>query len=282
MNSRPQPRRYVPSNAYRRFATPFVLVASALFFAVQIPGEANAQAATMMNGTRQPSQSSQTQNRQPANPSQGQTSGSGAQQAPTAGQAAPAGASQVSPAAQDPSWPVNNEASPATVVWDSHGLRINANNSSLDQILHDVAADTGATVDGMSQDERIFGDYGPGPARDVLSQILEGSGYNMIMVGDLGEGAPRQILLSTRTKGGSLSAGAKNRSDDEAEEEASEPEPPPEPVQEQPQPQPQPVANPFGGGAPPRSPQEIMQQMQQRQQQLQQQQQIMQQQQQQQ
>lgn len=176
-------------------------------------------------------------------------------------------------AAQNPAWPVNSKPSPATVLWDSHGLRIAANNSSLDQILHDVATDTGATVEGLSQDERIFGDYGPGPARDVLSQILDGSGYNIVMVGDLGHGAPRQILLSSRTPSDAKSAGAQGKSNEEDTEveEPPQPEPQPEPVREEPPPQP--VRNPFGGGVAPRTPQEIMQEMQQRQQQIQQQQQ---------
>jgi hypothetical protein len=208
---------------------------------------------------------------QAANPSPGQ--GSPQQQAPAAGPTGPAATPKAPPASQDPAWPANNKPSPATVVWDSQGLRIQANNSSLDQILHDVAADTGATVDGMSQDERIFGEYGPGPARDVLSQILDGSAYNMIMIGDSGHGTPRQILLSSRTPGTAKSDAAHGGNTNEDSEVEEPPEPQPEPVQEQPQPQPQPqpIQNPFGGGMPPRSPQEIMQQMQQRQQQMQQQ-----------
>ena len=34
--------------------------------------------------------------------------------------------------------------------------------------------------------QRIYGSYGPAPARDVLRQLLDGSGYNVIMVGDRG------------------------------------------------------------------------------------------------
>jgi hypothetical protein len=107
----------------------------------------------------------------------------------------------------------------------------------------------------------------------VLSQILDGSGYNMILVGDLGQGAPRQILLSSQVPDDPKSAAARSNSKGQAAEpeEAPEPEPPAEPVQEHPQLQPQLPQNPFGGA--PRSPQEIMQEMQQRQQQMQQQQQ---------
>jgi len=101
-------------------------------------------------------------------------------------------------APQIPNWPANNKPAEASVVWDSHGLFIQASNSSLDQILRDVSLKTGAKVEGMSADERVFGTYGPGPARDVLTELLEGSGYNILLVGDLGQGTPRRIVLSGR------------------------------------------------------------------------------------
>lgn len=176
-----------------------------------------------------------------------------------------------------PDWPANSHPVPAKVVWDSHGLRVEASNSSLDQILHEVAADTGAKVEGLSQDQRIFGTFGPGPARDVLTQLLDGSGYNLLLIGDMGQGTPRQIVLSTRNKGTGQTAARPTQPQDD-DDSADEPEPQPEPVQMQPQqpppPQPQQMqGNPFGGGGAPRSPQEIMQELQMRQQQMQQQQQ---------
>ena len=105
------------------------------------------------------------------------------------------------PAPKIPDWPANKMPTDASVVWDSHGLFIQASNSSLDQILKDVVLKTGAKLEGMGADERIFGAYGPGPARDVLNKLLEGSGYNILMVGDLGGGAPRRIVLSGRPTG---------------------------------------------------------------------------------
>ncbi|MGA3131082.1 MAG: hypothetical protein ABSD59_09800 [Terracidiphilus sp.] len=100
-----------------------------------------------------------------------------------------------------PDWPANNKPVEATVVWDSHGLLIQASNSSLDQILRDISLKIGAKVEGMGADQRIFGVYGPGPARDVLSQLLDGSGYNVLLVGDQGQGTPRRIVLSGRPNG---------------------------------------------------------------------------------
>src|SRR6185437_12378146 len=105
------------------------------------------------------------------------------------------------PAPPPPDWPVNHQPNPATVVWDSRGLEIQASNSSLGQILHDVATDTGAKLEGLGEgrnsDQRIFGNYGPGPAREVISKLLDGSGYNVVMIGGTGDQPPQQIILST-------------------------------------------------------------------------------------
>jgi hypothetical protein len=150
------------------------------------------------------------------------------------------------------------------VVWDSHGLRIVASNSSLAQILKDVTTKTGATLEGMGKDERIFGAYGPGPARDVLSQLLDGSGYNVLMIGDQGQGTPRRIVLSARPTGPAPPSGPSTSNNEETD------------IEPQPQPEPQPVPQPAPGvpppGVPVRAPQMPGPDTQQRQQQQQQQQ----------
>ena len=105
-----------------------------------------------------------------------------------------------------PNWPVNDKPNPASVVWDANGLRINASNSSLQQILSEVSTETGTKVEGMGADQRVYGDYGPGKARDVLSQLLQGSGYNVLLAGDIGQGAPRAKSCSVRAKAALRSA----------------------------------------------------------------------------
>jgi hypothetical protein len=102
------------------------------------------------------------------------------------------------PAPVTPDWPINDHPAPASVTWSSPELRVEAANSSLQQILNDVATATGAELEGLTTDERVFGNFGPGSARDVISQLLQGTGYNMVMVGDQGQGVPRQIILSAR------------------------------------------------------------------------------------
>lgn len=120
---------------------------------------------------------------------------------------------------------------------------------------------TGAEVEGLSSDQRVFGAFGPGPAREVLSQVLQGSGYNVIMIGDQGQGTPRQILLSVRQASASQPVTRTNVSSNE-DEDVEEPQQPAaqEPISNRPG---------FAPGVPPRSPQQIMQEMQQRQEQMQ-------------
>ena len=170
------------------------------------------------------------------------------------------------PAPVKPNWPVDQPPQAAHVTWDSHGLEINASNSSLDQILHEVATDTGAHLDGPILDERIFGSYGPGPARDVLSELLDGSGYNVLLVGGRGDQPPQQIILTKSTPGSPPPPNAAQAHKEEESEAEDLPQPEPNPDN----PQPMPLRNPFGAG-PGRTPQEMQQEMLMRQQQLEQQ-----------
>ena len=114
-----------------------------------------------------------------------------------------------------PVWPVNEAPLRATISWDSQGLTINAANSSLQQILADVTALTGTSVEGFGSDQRVFGDFGPGPVREVVSQLLLGSGYNVVMTGDQGQGTPRQILLSLPNTTGAVANNAPSSNADE-------------------------------------------------------------------
>ena len=158
-----------------------------------------------------------------------------------------------------PNWPVNDKPQPAKIAWDSHGLRIEAANSSLMQIMSDVSTATGAKVVGLNRDERVFGTYGPAPARDVLTQLLQGTGYNIMVLGSEDSRTPMQVLLTPRGGGRAAASGATVASAGSADEEPGEPEP------EEPQtPVPPPNAPPNAMGqpnGPPRTPQQILQQM---------------------
>jgi hypothetical protein len=171
------------------------------------------------------------------------------------------------PAPPAPIWPANQPPNQAKVSWDSRGLEIEASNSSLYQILHQVAADTGAKLEGLTQDQRIFGTYGPGPARDVLSKLLDGSGYNVLMIGGRDADAPLEVVFFANSSANQqTAANSPNRSNPEDDDAAEplEPEPPPPP----------PTKTPFGNGdsGSPETPQQIMQDILNRQQKIDQQQ----------
>lgn len=159
-----------------------------------------------------------------------------------------------------PAWPANEKPDPATITWDSHGLRITAANASLQQIMQDVATTTGTTVEGMGNDVRVYGVYGPGQTRDVLLELLHGSGYNVLMIGDQGQGTPRQIVLSSRHAGAVPVAveeapAAANDDDTDSDDQPAAP----------------PVRPGFNPGGPAHTPRQVMEDMRQRQQQMQQQ-----------
>ena len=173
------------------------------------------------------------------------------------------------PAAAQPPSMLDQPAQPAKVELTPGKLSIQADNSSLTAILHQLSTSAGMTVDGLNKDERIFGTYGPGDPREILSALLEGTGYNVVMFGKTSDGTPSQLALSPR--GAPIPSGAINgvRSVRPTQEDDEEPtptqydDPPPPP------PSPQP-ATPAGGV---RTPQQMLQELQQMQQMRQQQQQ---------
>jgi hypothetical protein len=129
-------------------------------------------------------------------------------------------------------------AAPATVTAIRNELTVKADNSSLAQILHQVSSATGMRLDGLGGDERVFGNFGPGAPREVLTSLLNGTAYNVMMVGDLPNGAPRELLLTTRAAGAAQPAAADaspaqpnngdaDNSDDSGNSDDSDDSPPP-------------------------------------------------------
>jgi len=98
-------------------------------------------------------------------------------------------------------------AQPPQVAFDSGQLTITAPNSTLADILRLVHKQTGAAVDiPANANERVVGNFGPGPARDVLASLLNGSHFNYVLLGS--EGNPTaldRVMLMAKT-GGALSA----------------------------------------------------------------------------
>jgi hypothetical protein len=181
------------------------------------------------------------------------------------------------PQPEPPKWPVDNSPNKASVIWDSAGLKIQANNSSLHDILNEVSADTGAKVEGIGADERVFGDFGPGTASDVVSQLLHGSSYNVLLIGDQGSGTPREIVLSTRRAGSTASQPNRQAQPVDQPDEDIMPDQPEDndqsgqpPIINNGRPPGQiPPQGPPGVPGAPRTPQQVLQELQQRQQQIQ-------------
>jgi hypothetical protein len=168
---------------------------------------------------------------------------------------------------------LDKPAQPAKVTLSDGLLAVNADNSSLTEILHQLATTSGMSIDGLDKDSRIFGAYGPGNPRDILSSLLDGAGYNVMMVGSTDAGAPRELILSQRTKATVANQQASAAPQEEEQDEAPLPNNNP-PAGEMPiQPRQVPPVQQQNQNGTIKSPSQILQEMQMRQQQQQQQQQ---------
>lgn len=85
----------------------------------------------------------------------------------------------------------------AEVVYSKGQLLITANNSSLNQILIEVARRTGIKLVGSVADERIFGMYGPATPDKMLEILLDGTETNMLLTGSA-EDTTRELMLTPR------------------------------------------------------------------------------------
>ena len=75
-------------------------------------------------------------------------------------------------------------ATPPEVSYRDGVLTIAAENSTLGDILRAVRTQTHAAVDVPSNaTERVVSRFGPGPAREVLAELLNGSHFNYVLMG---------------------------------------------------------------------------------------------------
>ncbi|MGB7134376.1 MAG: hypothetical protein WBD46_03770, partial [Acidobacteriaceae bacterium] len=148
-------------------------------------------------------------------------------------------------------------AQPAKITLSGGLLTVDADNSSLSQILQAVKTASGMTVDGLGRDQRLFGRYGPGNPRDVLSALLDGAGYNFMMVGATDSGAPNTIILTERSTQpvGTTQAASQPEPEDDDQPVINNP------PQEPPTPRPSSVLTPPDASGHVRSPQEILQEL---------------------
>jgi hypothetical protein len=177
---------------------------------------------------------------------------------------------------------------PPQVSYQNAQLTIVAPNSTLGDILRAVRKQTGAEIEIPVAPERVVTHLGPGPAREVVAELLNGSRFNYVLLGSPGDGALlTRVVLVAKTgpenvsspngpaiaeqpqpriaqanpgqpqqEMGNEAEATEDSTDDAADQAAAEAE--------------QPVANPEQPGV--KTPQEMLQEMQQRQLMLQQQQ----------
>ena len=132
------------------------------------------------------------------------------------------------------------EMSPVTpqVTYQGGLLTISAPNSTLADILIAVRTRTGTKVEfpPNASQERVAIQLGPGSPRDVLSQLLQGSPFDYILLGsDQDPNAVTQVMLMRREATGTTTAASGNipnqaPAQPEPADEESENEPAPAPM----------------------------------------------------
>jgi hypothetical protein len=191
---------------------------------------------------------------------------------------------------QGPVPQISLEAIPAVapqVSYENGMLTISAPNSTLGDILRAVRKNTAADIDvPANANERVVTRLGPGPAREVIAELLNGSRFNYILLGSPEDpsGLVRVVLVAKsgpETPAPEPGAGDKNAASAKPANPAAQaadtdaaddtmvddtPEPAPAPAEAE-----QPATAPAPGQPGVKTPQQLLQEMQQRQLQQQQQ-----------
>jgi hypothetical protein len=114
----------------------------------------------------------------------------------------PAPAPQPPPPPPPPPTLEQMPASAPQVFFRNGQLTIVARNSTLGDILRAVRTQTGASVDvPANATERVVSNLGPGPARDVLASLLNGSHFNYVMLGSPNDPRMVQRIILTSKSG---------------------------------------------------------------------------------
>lgn len=112
-----------------------------------------------------------------------------------------------------PPVPAREAAVPPQVTYENGQLFIDAKNSTLKDILTAVEKHTGASFDISAGDtnERVVGRLGPGPARDVLADLLNGSHFNYVMLSPANDpSALTRVVMSPRSAAPPQAGGFQN------------------------------------------------------------------------
>jgi len=166
-------------------------------------------------------------------------------------------------------------AVPPEVSFANGMLTINAQNSTLGDILRSVRKQTSAEIEiPATANERVVTRLGPGPAREVMAELLNGSRFNYVLLGSpYNTSTLVRVVLVAKTPdtpaqpgnpATAAKAGDDNASAELSDDAAAAEDGPDQPAAEVEQPA------PAADQPPPKTPQQLLQEMQQRQMQMQQ------------
>ena len=98
-------------------------------------------------------------------------------------------------------------AKPLEVFYRNQLLSVHSNKATLSEVLYAVQQQTGAdiAISAGAEQERVVVDLGPGPAQEVVAQLLKGSKFNFLILNSAED--PRKldrVILSPRAEGGAV------------------------------------------------------------------------------
>jgi len=126
-------------------------------------------------------------------------------------------APQLAPLPSGPTGPVpqmpldSMAAVPPRVTYQNGQLTIVSPNSTLGDILRAVKKQTGAEIEVPAANERVVTTLGPGPARQVIAELLNGSRFNYVLLGSPEDSsALARVVLVAKSAPENVSAAAVN------------------------------------------------------------------------
>lgn len=90
---------------------------------------------------------------------------------------------------------------PAQISYCDGELTIVANNSTLSDILRAIREQTKAEIEIPVASDRVVTHLGPGPVREVLAELLNGTPYNYILLGSATDANITRVILQLRAVG---------------------------------------------------------------------------------
>ncbi len=110
-----------------------------------------------------------------------------------------------------PQMPLDSIAAvPPQVTYQNGQLTIIAPNSTLADILKAVKKQTGAEIEIPQATDRVVTRLGPGPARDVMADLLNGSKFNYVLLGSPQDAASLTRVVLVAKSGGNETNMASN------------------------------------------------------------------------